>query len=120
MESIRYRETTEPTRDNSWRDGLALRIDPSENVTLRFSLTLSEPRDLEALRYARRAMIREERVRGLQWNEPSLEDPVVTATEIRWTVSAPDVAWSREKVRELIERANRACRELSAPEPPEP
>lgn len=116
MEAIRYRETTEPTGEDSRQEGLALRIDPSHSVTLRFSLTLSESRDLEALRYARRAMIREERTRGLQWNEPSLEDPVITSREILWTISAPDVAWSREKIRELIERANRACRELRASE----
>jgi hypothetical protein len=90
------------------RDAVALRIDPSRRVTLRFSLTIEDPQDLEALRYARRAMIREERTRGLEWDEPSMEQPVFTATEIRWFVLVSQVAWCREKISELVSRANRA------------
>jgi hypothetical protein len=117
MESIRCRETNEPLADSSQRDALALRIDPSRRVTLRFVLTLPEPLGLEALRYARRTMIREERTRGLEWNEPSMEQPIVTPTEIRWLVLASDAAWSREKIRELIERANRAHEAMRASGP---
>ena len=90
------------------RDSVALRIDPSRRVTLRFGLLIDDPQDLEALRYARRAMIREERTRGLDWDEPSMEQPIFTATEVRWFVLVSQVAWCREKIAELVSRANRA------------
>jgi hypothetical protein len=86
----------------------ALRIDPSRHLTLRFRLSIPSPDDVEALRYARRAMIREERTRGLEWDEPSIEHPTFSATEIRWFVLASQVARSREKIAELVDRANRA------------
>ena len=109
MNSIRCRETTMQSLTMvEDRDAVALRIDPSRRVTLRFSLTIGDPQDLEALRYARRAMIREERTRGLEWDEPSMEQPVFTATEIRWFVLVSQVAWCREKISELVSRANRA------------
>ncbi len=109
MNSIRCRETTPQSfAAGEDRDAVALRIDPSRRVTLRFALLIDDSQDLEALRYARRAMIREERTRGLEWDEPSMEQPVFTATEIRWFVLVSQVAWCREKVGELISRANRA------------
>jgi hypothetical protein len=109
MISIRYRETTPSSFSGAEdRDAVALRIDPSRRVTLRFSLLIEDPQDLEALRYARRAMIREERTRGLEWDEPSMEQPIFTATEIRWFVLVSQVAWCREKIADLISRANRA------------
>ena len=116
---IRYRETTDVPRP-PWgdpRDALAIRYDPSRRITLRFQLQFAEPADLEALRYARRAMIRAERTRGLEWDEPSLEDPPFTATEIRWFVLASQAAWCREKVSELVARANRAREQMRALEP---
>lgn len=90
------------------RDSVALRIDPSRRVTLRFSLMIEDNQDLEALRYARRAMIREERTRGLDWDEPSMEQPIFTATEVRWFVLVSQAAWCRDKIAELVSRANRA------------
>lgn len=105
---IRFREATEFSNAADARDALALRYDPSRRVTLRFRLELSEQADLEALRYARRAMIREERTRGLEWDEPSVEDPAFTATEIRWCALVSQADWCREKIAELVERANRA------------
>ncbi|MEP6769920.1 MAG: hypothetical protein ABJC61_14705 [Acidobacteriota bacterium] len=89
-------------------DAVALRIDLSRRITLRFDLKLGSPADLEAIRYARRAMIREERTRGVEWDEPSMEDPNVTSSDIRWFVLTSQVAWCRQKVEELVERANRA------------
>jgi hypothetical protein len=83
-------------------------------VTLRFELTAGEEEQLEALRYARRAMIREERTRGLDWDEPSMEDPTLSGSEIRWFVLASQAAWCREKLHELVERANRALVEIRA------
>jgi hypothetical protein len=108
MNSIQYRETTPSVGGAENRDSVALRIDPSRRVTLRFALQLEDGGDLEALRYARRAMIREERTRGLEWDEPSMEQPIFTATEIRWFILVSQVAWCREKVAELVSRANRA------------
>lgn len=109
MNSIRYRETTPPSFAGAEdRDAVALRIDPSRRVTLRFSLLIEDPQDLEALRYARRAMVRDERTRGLEWDEPSMEQPIFTATEIRWFVLVSQVAWCREKIADLISRGNRA------------
>src|SRR5215467_8257000 len=109
MSSIRYQETTPPALAGSADyDALAVRIDPSRRATLRFSLLLDDAGDLEALRYARRAMIREERTRGLEWDEPSMEHPTFTPTEIRWFVLASQAAWCREKIAELVDRANRA------------
>jgi hypothetical protein len=109
MSSIRCRETTSSSFAGvEDRDAVALRIDPSRRITLRFSLQVEDPQDLEALRYARRAMIREERTRGLEWDEPSMEQPIFTATEIRWFVLVSQAAWCREKIADLISRANRA------------
>lgn len=89
------------------RGELALRFDPTRRLTLRFRLQLESDRDLEALRYARRVMIREERTRGLEWEEPSIEEAVFTATDVSWSALASQAAWCREKMRELVERANR-------------
>lgn len=89
-------------------EATALRIDLSRRITLRFDLKLASLGDLEAIRYARRAMIREERTRGIEWDEPSMEDPNLNATEIRWFVLTSQVAWCRQKVDELVDRANRA------------
>lgn len=109
MKTIRYRETTEqPLAEADGGDAVALRIDTTRRVTLRFQLTSKRQEDLEALRYARRAMIREERSRGLEWDEPSLEHPTFTPTEIRWFVLVSQVDRCREKIAELFERANRA------------
>ena len=113
MSTIRYVETTPPSLAGAAdRDAVAVRIDPSRRITLRFSLLVEDGSDLEALRYARRAMIREERTRGLEWDEPSMEQPIFTATEIRWFVLVSQVTWCRDKISELITRANHARDEL--------
>jgi hypothetical protein len=109
MKRIQYTETTElASAGGDESNAHALRVDPSRHVTLRFRLKLDGIEDVEALRYARRAMIREERTRGLEWDEPSMEHPTFSPTEIRWFVLASQAAWCREKVSELVERANRA------------
>ena len=111
--SIRYRETTDLTASAvDLRDGLALRFDPTRRLNLRFRLQFDSADDLEALRYARRVMIREERTRGLEWEEPSLEDAVFTINDVSWAALATQAAWCREKIAELVERAVRVRREL--------
>lgn len=116
MKPIRVVENSEPfSPGGEDRDAVAaLRIDPSRRMTLRFALKLATTGDLEALRYARRAMIREERTRGVEWDEPSMEDPSLGATELRWFVLTSQVAWCRLKIAELVERANRAREAMRA------
>jgi hypothetical protein len=113
---IGFRETTTEASPMSgpFRDAVALRFDPSRRVTLRFEMAVAGDDALEALRYARRAMIREERARGLEWDEPSMEDPSLAGQELRWFALASQAAWCREKVADLVERANRALTDLRA------
>ncbi len=120
--SISFRETTEVVSSAvGVQDGLALRFDPTRRLTLRFRLQLDSDEDVEALRYARRVMIREERTRGLEWEEPSIEDAVFTVTDVCWSALASQAAWCREKIRVLVERANRARSELGGlPDSPGP
>lgn len=113
-EPIRFRETTEIASSRvDARDGLALRFDPTRRLTLRFRLQLESDKDVEALRFARRVMIREERTRGLEWEEPSVEDAVFTLTDVSWSTLASQAVWCREKFRELVERANRIRGEIA-------
>jgi hypothetical protein len=115
--SIRYRETTDLSSESiDVRDGLALRFDPTRRLTLRFRLQIDSDEDLEALRYARRLMIREERTRGLDWEEPSIDDAVFSVNDICWSALASQAAWCRRKIAELVARANRSRPETdSAP-----
>ena len=77
---IGLRETTDSTLSRGGaRDSAGLRLDPSRRIMLRFQATLDGEDEMEALRYARRMMIREERTRGLEWDEPSMEDPTYPA-----------------------------------------
>jgi hypothetical protein len=91
-----------------------LRVDLSRRVMLRFALDVPDEDAFEAIRYARRSMIREERNRGLGWDEPSIEDPTLSGTEIRWFVLASQAEACRRKLAELVERSNRALAELRA------
>jgi hypothetical protein len=115
MKPIRLIETSPALASGpEEHDSAALRIDLSRRITLRFQLKVGSPGDAEAMRYARRAMIREERTRGVEWDEPSMEDPTLLADEIRWCVLTSQVAWCRQKVTELVERANRAREAMRA------
>ncbi|MEO8189689.1 MAG: hypothetical protein ABI682_05055 [Acidobacteriota bacterium] len=108
MKPIRVVESPAGASAPAESEAVALRIDLSRRMTLRFDMKLASSGDLEAIRYARRAMIREERTRGIEWDEPSMEDPNLSTTEIRWFVLTSQVAWCRQKIDELVERANRA------------
>jgi hypothetical protein len=85
-------------------------------VALRFRFVSDGDRALEALRYARRAMLREEGTRGVEEGEPSLEDAVFTPSEVSWSVPASAVALGRAKLQELVARANRALAEMPPPQ----
>lgn len=94
-------------------DSSAARLD-QKTLTLRFRIRATDDLGLEALRYARRAMLREEWTRGLEEGEPSLEDAVFSAFEVVWSIPADERARCRAKLDELLERANRALVELAA------
>ena len=111
---IGYRETTDSSSSvTDPLDRLALRFDPTRRIVLRFRLEFASDSDLDAIRYARRVLIREERLRGLEWEEPSIEDAVFSASSVSWSALASQAGWCREKMSQLIERANRARSELS-------
>jgi hypothetical protein len=80
-------------------------VDPG-TVTLRFLLSAENPGSLEALRNARRGLLREELTRGRDSDEPSLEDAVFSASEIIWEVNPAQRPWCLEKLEELRRRAN--------------
>ena len=82
--------------------------------TLRFRLVSTDSDSLEALRYARRSMLREEWTRGIEEGEASLEGAIFSAFEVVWSVPADDRRRCREKLSELVERANRTLAELAA------
>lgn len=118
---IGFRETTDPSRsvgDSS--DRLALRFDPTRRVVLRFRLEFESNQDLDAIRYARRVLIREERTRGLEWEEPSIEDAVFSVPSVSWSTLASQAAWCREKMFELVQRASRVREELGEAGPGSP
>ncbi len=98
-----------------WRDSAAHALS-DRMVMLRFRLSSAGDRGLEALRYARRAMLREEWTRGVDEGEPSLEDAMFTASDVSWSVPAESAAAGRAKLEELVARANRALEEM----PPSP
>lgn len=83
-------------------------------VTMRCRLLTADDAALEALRYARRAMLREEGTLGVAEGEPSLEDAVFSAFDVAWSVPQGQREWSRAKLQELVDRANRVLRERSA------
>jgi hypothetical protein len=91
----------------------APRLDAAR-VTLRFRLSCSDDRSLDALRYARRAMLREEWTLGVDEDEPSLEEAVFSASDIAWSVPVLSRARCRKKLEELVARANRALADESA------
>ena len=86
MPRIAFTEVTaSPSSPAASSGSTAARLEPGF-VTLRFRLVSSDERSLEALRYARRAMLREEWTRGVEEGEPSLEEAVFTAFDVVWTV----------------------------------
>ncbi len=92
---------------------IAPRLDAAA-VTLRFRLASSDDRSLEALRYARRAMLREEWTRGVAEGEPSLEEAVFSAFDVVWSVPVSARPRCRAILEELVARANRALADMSA------
>jgi hypothetical protein len=73
--------------------------------TLCFRIGPRRPEYLEALRAARRAMIREELTRGLAAGEPSLAEATFSPTSILWEVSYGEQVRCRETLSHLVRRA---------------
>ncbi len=82
-------------------------VDGSDRLTLRFRLSANGPAALEAIRRARRSMIREEWTRGLEEGEPSVAEAVFTNREVLWEVPLGDRARCRETLTTLLARSNR-------------
>jgi hypothetical protein len=81
-------------------------------LTLRFLLSAEGEVELEALRNARRSLLREEWTRGRDSDEPSLEDAVFSPTEILWVVRRDQRLLCLQKLEELRRRANLLLSEM--------
>jgi hypothetical protein len=81
-------------------------------LTLRFLLSAKGEVELEALRNARRSLLREEWTRGRDSDKPSLEDAVFSPTEILWVVRRDQRPLCLQKLEELRRRANLLLSEM--------
>jgi hypothetical protein len=111
---IGFSEVEQAPRSNAYSAGSSAALLEEATVTLRFRLTSTDDVSLEAIRYARRGMLREEWTRGEVEGEPSLEDAVFSPFEVVWEVPAEHGARCRAKLEELVARANRALADASA------
>jgi hypothetical protein len=110
---IRLLETSSPQREGTYSQGSsAFELAGLPKVTLRFAIETEDPEEVEALRHARRSMLREEWTRGREGEEPSLEDALFSPVEICWSIRPEQQRWCLQKVEELAARANRALADL--------
>lgn len=77
-----------------------------KTLTLRFLVSVDGGTGLEALRFARRSLLREEWTRGCDADEPSLEDAVFSPTQIVWVIAPGQRPAALAKIEELRRRAN--------------
>jgi hypothetical protein len=105
---IGFSEVEPPPAAIGWSAGSSAALLEDATVTLHFRLTSTDDASIEAIRYARRAMLREEWTRGALEGEPSLEDAVFSPFEVVWEVPAEHRERCRKKLEELVGRANRA------------
>ncbi|HMF08959.1 MAG TPA: hypothetical protein VKJ00_07470 [Thermoanaerobaculia bacterium] len=85
-------------------------LDLEDSGVVHFAIEIADDAELDALCHARRAMLREERTRGRQWDEPSLEEAVFTRSEISWRVRPGQRSWCLQKIEELNDRSNQLLR----------
>jgi hypothetical protein len=111
---IGFSEFEQPPEAMAFSAGSSAAQLETATVTLRFRLTSTDDSGLEALRYARRAMLREDWTRGVVEGEPSLEDAVFSAFDVVWEVPAQGRERCRAKLEELVARANRVLADRSA------
>lgn len=109
---IRLEAAAEEPVAASWAGSTALKPSPDALWTLRFAIWAPDAAGLEALRHARRSMLREEWTIGKDPEEPSLESAVFSVREISWTVPLSQRARCRERLAELQRRANCTLQEL--------
>ena len=94
--------------------GSALRKPAPDSLwTLRFAIASTDASGLDAVRHARRSMLREEWTLGREPGEPSLETAMFSAEEICWTVPLAQRTRCIDRLAELESRAARALFELS-------
>ena len=91
----------------------ALSLAPAADVILRFAIVSTHPQGVDALRHARRTMLREEWTLGRDPDAPSLDGAVFSSSEISWSVPFSHRARCLELLVELERRANRALAELA-------
>lgn len=101
-----------PVAETSGTEALDLEADGC--VTLQFGFTASDQMAIEAIRHARRAMLREEWTRGRDPGEPSLEAAVFSAGGVVWTVRPEQRDWCLQKLDELVARAARTLEALES------
>jgi len=90
----------------------ALDLSADRRETLEFRITDGEGPAIEAIRHARRAMLREEWTLGRDPGEPSLEEAVFSASGIVWSAPHAQRDWCLRKIEELEARASRALESL--------
>ena len=105
---IRLLEPTLPVDPAAYATGSsALNLAGAPEVFLRFAIQADDPEELEALRHARRSMLREEWTRGRDGDEPSLEEAIFSSSDILWWIRPERRRWYLQSVEELAARANR-------------
>ena len=107
--AIRLDSVSDEPSDPSTSGTAALELSSDSPVLLRFLISARDPAALEALRYARRSILREEWTLGRSESESSLQDAVFTATEIIWQVRRGEREACLRKLDDLVSRANRVA-----------
>ena len=107
MTPIRLDSIEDPFQAAAADGSAALALAPDVPVVLRFAIAADDPKALEALRYARRSLLREEWTLGRNPEEPSLGEAVFTPTEVIWQVRRDQRDACLQKVEDLASRANR-------------
>ncbi|HTO87163.1 MAG TPA: hypothetical protein VMR54_06490 [Thermoanaerobaculia bacterium] len=112
---IRLQAVAEDLHSEAPADGSAALMPSREALlTLRFAISTPDRHGLDALRHARRSMLREEWTLGRDPGEPSLEAAMFSSTEVAWTVPRSQRERCLERLTELERRANRALLELQS------
>jgi hypothetical protein len=112
MSEIGLVEVSGGLQPGSLSEGETLFLVDESSVTLRFLVSVDGGTGLEALRFARRSLLREEWTRGREADEPSLEDAVFSPTQIVWVVGPGQRAAALAKLEEIRRRANRLLSEM--------
>jgi len=110
---IRFEELKETPGPTPCVGSTALELAGEPWIELRFAIKFDDAQSLEAIRHARRSILREEWTRGRDPSEPSLEDAVFSPGEVVWRIRPGQRDWCRQMLRELVTRANQCLAELA-------